>query len=296
MLLPEIERHRIWERKKFGSIYEYAAKLAGMSRNTVDDALRILKKIADKPALKEIVAMKGINAVRPVAAVASQETAAFWAEKAAVMSKHTLEVYVKELGRAEGVCGEGVKRRAGEAGGGSRTGTGNVAENAHQQAISFLESGCPKKILAMDLDLEIAEKLEKLKGEGSWNDLLKHLLQMREDSLDTQKPDAVKTESRHIPSKIRRFVFARTNGVCAFPGCRKSYAIVHHTGRFALEKAHDPDRVYGLCKDHERIAHHGLIGNEEESPVVWKVQKEADRGAPKFLVDDLVFRYRRAGR
>jgi hypothetical protein len=41
LLLPEIERHRIWERKKFGSIYEYAAKLSGMSRNTVDDALRL---------------------------------------------------------------------------------------------------------------------------------------------------------------------------------------------------------------------------------------------------------------
>lgn len=63
LLLPEIEKHRIWENKNFGSIYEYAAKLAGMSRNAVDDALRILRKIEDKPALQKVVEIKGLNAV-----------------------------------------------------------------------------------------------------------------------------------------------------------------------------------------------------------------------------------------
>lgn len=52
LLLPEIERERIWEKKGFGSIYEYAAKLAGMSREKVNDALRILHKIEDKPELR----------------------------------------------------------------------------------------------------------------------------------------------------------------------------------------------------------------------------------------------------
>ena len=32
ILLPEIERERVWEKKGFESIYVYAAKLAGMSR------------------------------------------------------------------------------------------------------------------------------------------------------------------------------------------------------------------------------------------------------------------------
>ncbi|MFH0820655.1 MAG: hypothetical protein V1908_02665, partial [Candidatus Peregrinibacteria bacterium] len=36
LLLPEIDRFQIWKKKGFGSIYEYAAKLAGMSKNTVD--------------------------------------------------------------------------------------------------------------------------------------------------------------------------------------------------------------------------------------------------------------------
>lgn len=45
LLLPEIERNQIWERKGFSSIYEYAAKLAGLSKNQVYEALRVLKKV-----------------------------------------------------------------------------------------------------------------------------------------------------------------------------------------------------------------------------------------------------------
>lgn len=47
VLLPEIEKYRIWEQKGFCSIYEYAAKLAGMSRDQVNEALRILWKVED---------------------------------------------------------------------------------------------------------------------------------------------------------------------------------------------------------------------------------------------------------
>jgi hypothetical protein len=71
---------------------------------------------------------------------------------------------------------------------------------------------------------------------------------------------------------------------------------VKELGRFALEKAHNPDRLYGLCKAHERIAHCGLIGDEEARPEAWKVQKAADMGAPKYAVDEMVLKYRKAGR
>ena len=39
LLLPEIERLKIWEKKGFGSIFEYAAKIAGMSREKVTKGL-----------------------------------------------------------------------------------------------------------------------------------------------------------------------------------------------------------------------------------------------------------------
>ena len=39
LLLPEIARLRIWEKKGFENIYEYARILAGMSANAVNAAL-----------------------------------------------------------------------------------------------------------------------------------------------------------------------------------------------------------------------------------------------------------------
>ena len=96
MLLPEIVREMIWKEKGFGSIYEYAAKLACLSRGQVDDALRIMKRIEDKPELIKVARQKSINAVRPVAAVSTKDTAKMWAEKAQKMSKNALELFVRE--------------------------------------------------------------------------------------------------------------------------------------------------------------------------------------------------------
>ncbi len=155
LLLPEIEKHRIWEKKGFGSIYEYAAKLAGMSRNTVDDAMRILRKIENEPALQKVVEQKGLNSVRPVVAIATPETAGFWAEKAMLMSRHTLETYVKEVSRAH-ILDDVAKDI-------SRTGTGNITGNPHLEAVLNLgsewraaESRAPQKTVVMQLDSEVA--------------------------------------------------------------------------------------------------------------------------------------------
>ena len=308
LLLPEIEKLRIWEKKGFNSIYEYAAKLTGMSHMQVDDALRILRKIEDKPLLQKVVEEKGINAVRPVAAIATKDTEEFWAKKARVMSKNTLEVYIKEFRRLP--C----------------TSTENRPENLDQQAVLNFESGerdtvqiseqggqseknekserkeaserrtthtsDAETVFIMNLKTEIAVKLQKMKGQGSWNDLMAELLQIREEKLEQEKPEAVVTESRYIPVKIQKYVLARTNGTCSYPGCTKPYNILHHSQRFALEKIHDPTRLQPLCMAHERIAHHGLIENEESSPATWNIRKEPDHDLPKFQIDEFVGRYR----
>ena len=145
LLLPEIEKYEVWKKKGFGSIYEYAAKLAGMSRNAVDDALRILRKIEDKPALMKVAEKKGINAVRPVVAVATVENADFWAGKAEIMSKHTLETYIREVQklRQEGLFETNIKHYVvdGESITGSnmkiRTGTGIENTNLFSGESSF---------------------------------------------------------------------------------------------------------------------------------------------------------------
>lgn len=275
LLLPHIEEKQIWQKKGFSSIYEYCAKLAGMSRSCVDEALRVLKKIEDKPELKKVVEVFGIQRVRPVASIATKETAEFWAIKAMDMSKNTLETYVREYKKEyepEPSCDVFPR------------------EDTSSQNSSY---PTPQKLnITMSLDAEVAQQLLKLKGMGDWNTLMKKLLAERAGKFEQEKPKPVATKSRHIPARIERFVREKTNGQCAYPGCIKPYEILHHTQRYGLEKIHDPDRLAPLCKEHERIAHLGLIENEEQPSENWRLRKNHDLNHPKRQVDEIVWLYR----
>ena len=271
LMLPEIEKFGVWRRKGFGSIYEYAAKLAGMSRNTVDDGLRIMKKIEDIPELKAVVEKKGINAVRPVLTIVTKETAGFWAEKAEMMPKNVLEKYVKGF-REQDLVDMGVR----------------PSTDLNSQLFE-IESTMS---VIMDLNTEIACQLAKLRARSGWNTLMKEFLQIRRAKLEQEKPHAVRTESRHIPKGIERFVLNRSNNTCEFADCTKHYDILHHLQRFALDKVHDPDLIVALCELHERLFHQGLIDNEEMGPKYWKLRKEPDKNHPKYEIDLKVQKFR----
>ncbi len=256
LLLPEIERREIWHKKGFGSIFEYAAKLVGMSRSTVEDGLRIMKKVETFPALEAVIEVAGVNRVRPVLGVVTLETQDFWAEKAKSMSKNTLETYVKNY-RLE-----------------SRTST-------ETQSVK----------LTIDLSPAMVEKLKRLKGAGTWEELMEKLLAGVSEK-PTDLPEVVKTSSRHIPLHIQRQVRSRSGGLCAYPGCVKVATSLHHTQRWGLEKVHDPARLHGLCTEHERLAHLSLIENEEASPSDWTLRSEADMTTDKRFIDQFVALYR----
>ena len=132
----------------------------------------------------------------------------------------------------------------------------------------------------------------------------------REENLEAKKPVAVKAKvvesaeekkdgsegsrySRYIPAAVKRYVLAKTNGQCAFPGCVKEAKILHHTERFAVNKWHDPEKIRPMCVAHERLAHLSLIENEEGENENWKVRREVDRNSLAFVVDAEVAEYRR---
>lgn len=255
LLLPEIDRRLIWKKKNFSGIHEYAAKLAGMSRASVDDALRIMKKVESLPSLLSIVEKKGLNRVRPILGIVSQENQDFWAEKARTMSKNVLETYVKNF-RLE-----------------SRTSTANQPENI---TISF------------QIRPELAKKLEVLKKRTDFEELLNRFV----ESVEPPQIEIEPAKSRHIPVATQREVSNRTSGLCAYPSCTRPATSFHHTQRFALEKVHDPRRLQALCTAHERLAHLGLIENEETAPENWRLREEPDRADYKFYIDRFVSLYR----
>ncbi|KKQ71976.1 MAG: hypothetical protein UT33_C0007G0065 [Candidatus Peregrinibacteria bacterium GW2011_GWC2_39_14] len=266
ILLPEIAKYRIWEKKGFSSIYEYAAKLAGINNASVNVALWAMRKIEDKPELKRVVEEKGIEIIRPIANIATPETAAFWAEKAMGMSKNTLAAYAKEYKKSElgSPCAD--------------------SKNYYENQTLFSDLSVEQ--ITMDLSPETAEQLQKLKGQGNWNELMQKLLQAYQARVEAKKPIPQENAKRYVPAKIEKYVLAKTNNTCAFPGCTKEYKYLHHTWRFALTKTHDPDTLIPLCKPHERLAHAGLIENENQPPENWKIKLEADKTSEKWLKVD----------
>ncbi|MBD3360634.1 hypothetical protein GF366_02405 [Candidatus Peregrinibacteria bacterium] len=362
LLLPEIEKRRIWKKEGFSSIYEYSAKLAGMSRYQVNEALRVLRKTEDKPELRKIVEEKGVNSVKPVAAIATSENEKFWAEKVRKMSKNTLEVYVKEFKKQQELPGKSSGRDE-----------------------FFREKEENKVIVNMLIPKHLADQLQKLKGKNEWKDLMQEFLELREEKLrrrylkenrkrekekkekgikenkknkeikekkenkenkeikekkeeevkekgikeineikekieikgikekkegdkrvDTIKKiekKALKKEknrtqnlfgagSRAIPTNIKKYIVSTTSQTCAFPGCRKQYAHLHHVRRFALYRYHDPYQIVPLCKEHHMLTHLGLVENEDRLPRFWKIREDTDKYDYKRVIDERVADFR----
>lgn len=298
MLLPEIERRKIWRKKGFKDIYEYAAKLAGMSRSTVDNASWALGKIEDRPALMKIAEEKGINAIKPVVTISTVESDSFWAEKARNMSMHDLETYVRDVRNGMGTTEP--------QSGATKTVTNqpNFLDNPPNKydenpQVSFLRAEKlqpvkPTVTITMELKPETAQKLEKIKGGGTWNEAMEKLLKIREQQLSQTKPQPAKTTSRHIPAEIKDFVTERDCSRCAFPRCNRPYSQLHHTQGFARENIHDPDRIFCLCFSHHSLAHQGLIENENMPPTNWKIREKPDENSQRFGIDRLVGKFKYA--
>lgn len=262
LLLPEIEKNEIWKKKGFSSIYEYAAKLAGMNREKVVESLRVLNKIGDKPALMAVAIEKGIGVVTPIATIATRETEKLWAEKARELSKHELEFYVKGLKNQGEIFPEDLNLSCLP---------GKTAEP--ENFGNFVKKEGMQAPVLMDLDPEVLDQLKKLKGDSDWNALMKEFLALREEKFEKQKPPAEETESRHIPKEIKDYVLQKFNYRCAFPNCTKKYSVLHHVDRFAFTKEHDPDNIVPLCDAHHSLDHRGLVRKEIDSTKIARPEK-----------------------
>jgi len=338
--LPEVEKRRLYKHHGCHTLYEFAAKLAGMTNDTVDDIMNVNKKLEDKPELQNLISKQGWSKVKVVATIATPETQKFWAEKVEIMSKETLKTFVKEL-RKEG---------------NEITANGQTGLFANNKELSIPEISGPgpstpveisqKTAITFKLDGDAETKLKifkhrlkkKTKEPLDWNQTMKELLKIAEqhESCARQKnqqktvavkpnieptPTSIKPEiipdvrerqdqylipqdheaqgqslppsaTRYIPARVRHFLEQKYHGKCGFPTCKNPSEIIHHTRRFSLEPNHDPDFIVPLCKPHERLAHHGLIQNEELPPENWQIKSQPDKISPKYEIDQKVQRYR----
>jgi len=433
-LLPEVMKRDLYKKKRFISIYEFAAKVGGLSYDAVDEVLRVYKQLEDKPKLKALVVEFGWSKLRIVSGIATVDTDESWAEKVRVLPKSSLETIVRDFRRQEGLKngGQSAIKALIPKNDSARTGCGGVAfVNKHTGEISTYGSSISDKQMLLDhkkidcvrlpgeetepedfngrpifgnmengwpimsfkvdpetefrlrkLKLEVekerktrlsfnqffrimieraegncetksrqrvsAEKIDKAYEKESSSTIKKNLvtnnsknteIAHREDEFSANKSQIIaqkgrladlkihdtrvrnsaenmvhdtrvnnspekkiqntrdwaisggkikscacdkaaveqtKPASRHIPTAIKKFIIQKYHGRCGFPGCKKPFEVFHHVQRFALWKAHNPDTIVPLCKEHHNVAHGGWIGNERE--VFWEDEAFGDSG------------------
>ena len=258
-LLPEVAKRSIHRKYGFGSIYEFAAKLCGVSKNVVNEALRVYGKIKDKPDLLKQFKEQGINKVRLVANIATKETDKEWAEKVSTMTKPALETHVRDIRKSH--PGMGI--------------TENVNSDLSQkQAQKSLFDDLPETstndymssytLFKANLDPKTIQQLEIIKakmGKGTtWNEAFEKILADATPAPKREyKTKASKTKSsksRNISAKQKR----EMPDICEVPGCNKPAEVTHHTDRWALTKSHE--KLVSLCRDHHELAHRGYLGEE----------------------------------
>jgi hypothetical protein len=299
-MLLEIDREGVWKKKGYSSIFMYAKMLAGLSENTVREALRVREKIEGMPEIVRVAEEKGLNRIKPIATIVTKDTAEFWAEKAKKMSVSDLQMYVNEY----------------------RNVKGNNDSKSHHVMNLMTGSENTEKLTLLLSPSEI-EELKKLKGKQSWSELVQDFIKLKKAQiteekqeiaderakLEAEKPEPVHSKSHYIPAKINQYIEKRatlqmrekildgartpsgfnieTGGkdpklplFCECPGCTKLANERHHTKRFAQHHIHNPDQIYCLCENHHNLMHHGLIANEELGPKFWKVQirEESEMG------------------
>jgi len=116
-LLPEVQRREIASWKKGGSwlkkrgffdMYDFAARLAGMSQKQVDEVIRQDRSFEDKPVLRAALVNGevSVNKLARVVSIATVENQAEILEKVKELSKVALDCFVKDFKRENGIADE----------------------------------------------------------------------------------------------------------------------------------------------------------------------------------------------
>lgn len=234
-LLPEVNRRRLYELRGCGSIFEFAAKLGGLSEQQVRRALNLSYEFRNKPALQALLAngTVGLSKLARVASIATPENELELAEKVKLLSKAALETLVRDEHIFEG-------------------------QNGLSKALFEVKS-VPGHT-TFELSAAVIEKLNELQSQGQdVNYILLELLEKRCKGIAQKKAQlsqaAQTTNSRHIPVLIKRVLQEEFGQKCSIKTCSKPAADIHHTQRFSLSHTHDPLYLAPLCKEHHQLAH-----------------------------------------
>jgi hypothetical protein len=222
-MLPEAYKRRIHKKKGFGSIYEMAAKVGGISKNVVDEAIRIDEKLKEMPETKNMIAIVGLSKVKTVANTVTKETDHEWAEKVAKMTRGALETHIRDSKNP--IPGESIT-----------TTTQNVEFENFQVKLN------------PDVILKLKIIKQKMKKGTTWNEVFEQLTDLP-TSQPQKNPRPSNPKKRNIATAKRR----ELEGKCSIDGCNKPAIEIHHKKPWAKYRSHDD--LQPLCADHHELAH-----------------------------------------
>lgn len=251
-LLPEVFKRELYKKHGFLSIFEFAAKLAGVSEEQVSRTLNLERKLQDKPELHKALVNGevSINKLRRIVPIATQENEQFLLEQIKILPQKAIETFVKDekVGRAPKL----------------------------DEQLPMLQEAVTEEIPASELELSqnVKEKLRELKNKGiDINQLILFAIEKWEQEIVEEKvkiayeqENADKKEkllsaqmsektSRYIPRKINKLIQQEFGDKCAVPSCQKNSEQIHHEIPFALLKNHNPYFLKPLCREHHAIVH-----------------------------------------
>jgi len=227
-LLPEVEKRQLYLAKGFGSVFEFASKLAGVSEEQVRRVLNLERRFVGMPVLKSLLegGVVSVNKLARVASMATLENESELAEAVQLLPQSAVETLVRD-------------------------------ENAFNKPQMELKS-----VRAHDLKLsdEVTEKLLELQEKGiNVSEVLLELLKKREQEIEEEKEAITSTlkpaKSHYVPVRTRRVVQRENGTKCSIHTCHKPAEQLHHTQTFALSHRHDPHFLAPLCKNHHILAH-----------------------------------------
>ena len=258
-------------KKGFSSIFEFSAKLCGLSNDQVRLALNLEKRLEDKPFLKKMleegqVSMNKLARVVSIATIQNQEALA---EKVKVLTKSALETFVRDQKQGVSQDQEGFKKPL--FGDESLPGQTQMGEQS----------------MVFQLAPDVVSELNSLHSMGiDVNDFLRKAFEQRKEGIAKKKEEIVEEQqevkpdetkgatvakeqqenfdsaagepqksSRYIPAKIKKVLREEFGTKCSIPNCQKPAEVIHHTQRFGLTKNNDPRYLAPLCHEHHEIAH-----------------------------------------
>ncbi len=227
-LLPEVEKRRLYLAKGFGSVFEFAFKLAGVSEEQVRRVLNLERKFVGTPVLKSLLERGevSVNKLARVASIATAQNEAELARVVQVLPQSAIETLVRD-------------------------------ENGFNKPEIELRS---VRAHTLELTDEVTEKLLELQEKGiNVSKVLLELLERREKEIAEEKvaisEELVEAKSRYVPARIQRVVREEHGTQCSIQTCHKPAEHLHHTQTFALSHRHDPHYLAPLCEDHHVLAH-----------------------------------------